>query len=300
MLPKIKIVSDLHEEFMEVVGEKGKWGHLKIPVSTQDKNTILIIAGDLNVKGSSSGYSRAAESLIRFSKQFLHVVFVLGNHDYWYGSIDTSVNQIQKAVSEHSNISVLEKDFVIVEGVRIYGATMWTDMASNPMQELMLNANWSDLHRIRVSKKGYSKLRARDVTDIHMDSVARLKDMFKIPQDGPTIVVSHHAPCTDSIPFRFRNSRLNVCYVQDLTDILKAYDIPLWAHGHTHDSFNYEKHGTRIICNPFGYKDYELNEYFSYDNLYEFTKIEDTYKCQQHTLQEGRKNDTGNEQRNNE
>ena len=27
----------------------------------------------------------------------------------------------------------------------------------------------------------------------------------------------------------------------------------LWIHGHTHDSFDYEVAGTRVICNPKGY-----------------------------------------------
>jgi predicted phosphodiesterase len=27
----------------------------------------------------------------------------------------------------------------------------------------------------------------------------------------------------------------------------------LWIHGHTHDPFDYEINGTRVICNPRGY-----------------------------------------------
>jgi hypothetical protein len=28
----------------------------------------------------------------------------------------------------------------------------------------------------------------------------------------------------------------------------------LWIHGHTHDSFDYAVAGTRVICNPKGYR----------------------------------------------
>lgn len=27
----------------------------------------------------------------------------------------------------------------------------------------------------------------------------------------------------------------------------------LWIHGHTHDAFDYELYGTKVVCNPRGY-----------------------------------------------
>jgi predicted phosphodiesterase len=27
----------------------------------------------------------------------------------------------------------------------------------------------------------------------------------------------------------------------------------VWIHGHTHDSFDYSRNGTRVVCNPRGY-----------------------------------------------
>ena len=37
----------------------------------------------------------------------------------------------------------------------------------------------------------------------------------------------------------------------------------LWVHGHTHSSFDYNIHGTRVVCNPRGYEDHDLNpEYY--------------------------------------
>ncbi|MCY1376215.1 hypothetical protein D9M69_636870 [compost metagenome] len=35
---------------------------------------------------------------------------------------------------------------------------------------------------------------------------------------------------------------------------------PLWVHGHTHDSFDYMLHGTRVACNPRGYAKNGVNE----------------------------------------
>jgi hypothetical protein len=39
----------------------------------------------------------------------------------------------------------------------------------------------------------------------------------------------------------------------------------LWIHGHTHDNFDYESMGTRVICNPRGYVTYRGAENFDFD-----------------------------------
>ena len=35
-----------------------------------------------------------------------------------------------------------------------------------------------------------------------------------------------------------------------------------WIHGHTHDSVDYEIGATRVVCNPFGYKNKKTNHEF--------------------------------------
>jgi hypothetical protein len=37
------------------------------------------------------------------------------------------------------------------------------------------------------------------------------------------------------------------------------------VHGHTHDSFDYQVNGTRVICNPRGYQREGVNENASFD-----------------------------------
>ena len=40
----------------------------------------------------------------------------------------------------------------------------------------------------------------------------------------------------------------------------EASGVPLWIHGHTHDSFDYRLNGTRVVCNPRGYAKDGANE----------------------------------------
>lgn len=71
------------------------------------------------------------------------------------------------------------------------------------------------------------------------------------PFEGKTVVVTHHLPSMRSVAERYRHELLSACFASNL-DHLLGYSA-LWVHGHTHDSFDYAAHGTRVICNPRGY-----------------------------------------------
>ena len=73
------------------------------------------------------------------------------------------------------------------------------------------------------------------------------------PFDGPTVVITHHAPTLNSIHPRFAGSPLNGLFVTDAQDLVAASGARLWIHGHTHDSFDYQVQCTRVLCNPRGY-----------------------------------------------
>jgi hypothetical protein len=74
-----------------------------------------------------------------------------------------------------------------------------------------------------------------------------------IPFDGPTVVVTHHAPHPDSVARRFENDPLTPAFVSDLSEVIDRWQPALWFHGHTHDNFDYRVGATRIVCNPKGY-----------------------------------------------
>ena len=74
------------------------------------------------------------------------------------------------------------------------------------------------------------------------------------------MVITHHAPSRQSIHPRYADSLLNACFVSDAEHVLGAARAQLWIHGHTHDSFDYAVHGTRVVCNPRGYAQAGVNE----------------------------------------
>ena len=66
------------------------------------------------------------------------------------------------------------------------------------------------------------------------------------PFDGPTVVITHHAPTPQSVHPRFADSLISAGFASDCSALMGRAN--LWVHGHTHDSFDYSARGTRVIC----------------------------------------------------
>jgi len=94
------------------------------------------------------------------------------------------------------------------------------------------------------------------MSDLHLDEELRK------PFDGPTVVITHHAPSPRSIAGKFRGNPLNPAFASNLEPIIVAHQPVLWIHGHMHDSFDYRISKTRVVCNPRGYFPNELNPAF--------------------------------------
>lgn len=116
---------------------------------------------------------------------------------------------------------------------------------------------------IRI-ERGYQlrTLLAADTARLHRASVSFLRDELSRPFDGPTVVITHHAPSPRSITPALRKDPLNPAFVSDLDAMIRTYQPPLWIHGHIHNSFDYRIGQTRIVCNPRGYFPEQLNPAF--------------------------------------
>jgi len=63
-------------------------------------------------------------------------------------------------------------------------------------------------------------------------------------------------------PASTTTSALNASYASRLDHLLGGDRVVAWMHGHTHDSFDYDMYGTRVVCNPRGYEQLDLNPEF--------------------------------------
>ena len=87
--------------------------------------------------------------------------------------------------------------------------------------------------------------------------------MLNEPFAGKTVVITHHAPSEKSVHPRYANNLLTPAFASDLEDLMEGDRVALWIHGHTHDVFDYEVYGTRVVCNPRGYLPYEAKNKFN-------------------------------------
>ena len=71
--------------------------------------------------------------------------------------------------------------------------------------------------------------------------------------NGPTVVISHHAPLERSLQTGKQECPLDAAYASDLSQMIEKYAPDLWLHGHIHTSHDYVYADTRIMTNPRGY-----------------------------------------------
>jgi len=265
---KIKLVSDLHLEFSDV----------DIPNNGCD---VLILSGDILIaqdlhdhpRGSwleskqyiwEDGQMRPAKAdrfrdfLDRCSKNFPHVIYVAGNHEYYHGRWLATIDYLREECNHWSNIYFLEKDVKVIDDVAFLGCTLWTDLnKSNPITLHEVQTRMNDHRLIRHDGLGFTKLRAIHTVERHDDHVAWLRDT--LPNYDTVVVVGHMGPTHKSIMPQYQNEfHLNGAYCSDLSDLILDHpQIKLWTQGHTHHKFQYYIGETLVACNPRGYEGYE-------------------------------------------
>lgn len=236
---KIQLLSDIHVEIFDYQPER------------QDVD-IVVLAGDIHVK--THGIQWAAE---QFSAP---VLYVPGNHEYYAGHLDkTLANLRAEAEKTNGKVTVLERDIVEIKGVRFLGATAWTDFSlsgNRLFAAFDAERTMSDFQKIRATTR-HRKLRPADLVRINEAARDWLRRQLAEPYDGKTVVITHHAPCPESIPEwrRISKDELNPAYANDWSteEFFTGDKVQLWLHGHIHNACDYVRNGVRVICNPRGY-----------------------------------------------
>ena len=230
---RIQIFSDIHNEFETYVPK-------------QAETDIVVLAGDIHTK--NRGIAWASE------KFDVPVLYVLGNHEAYGKTIPKYVAEIKK-LAEGTNVTVLEKDMVTINGVNFFGCTLWTDfeILANPRiagyecQQVM-----TDYKKIK-KLPNYSKIRSMDTALFHKLSLIWLGEQLSAHRGENNVVISHHGPSIQSSPLHKQTDITTSAYVSNLEGFINEHDISLWIHGHLHNSSNYDIGQTRVVCNPKGY-----------------------------------------------
>jgi predicted phosphohydrolase len=241
---RIRLVSDLHLGFDKT---------FKICQSDED---VLIIAGDVSPDRNLT-LDFIQDYLIRNKEKF--VIFVLGNHDYYYSTIEAA-DKYWSTVNI-KGLYVLQNESVVINGIRFIGSTMWTDMLNGDKLS-MLNCEFG----INDYKKIINFTTADSVA-LHLQGKRRVSEMLDESLE-PCVVITHHLPSFRSIDVKFDGSLLNAGFAStDMDGLLTHPNCKVWTHGHTHANVQYElESGVSVLCNPKGYG----NENIHFDPTFVF------------------------------
>ena len=98
-------------------------------------------------------------------------------------------------------------------------------------------------------------LDVEDVCLLHQESRIWLES--QLPNISlPTVVVTHHAPCTRSIMPEKQNELVMASKVVNLDDLVESCGATLWIHSQLRSSSDYQHGATRVVCNPRGTDSY--------------------------------------------
>jgi predicted phosphodiesterase len=249
---KFKLLSDLHLEFYNA--DKFMW---KPEVTDEDKDIVLLLAGDIHVGGKAEPWIR------EMCERFKTVVYILGNHEFYHREMN-HIRDFWRDVEMPDNFIFLDDDMLILDNVRILGGTLWTHVA-DPFLIWQAKQAMADYQIIRiVDPLGRNqRMNVGDTNKLHAETLRCFRDDFEMGWAGQTIVMTHHLPHPKCVATRFIGNNLNNFFMTDLDDFIAEHDIDVWVHGHTHDNVDVEVHGTRILCNPMGYHGREMNKDFN-------------------------------------
>jgi hypothetical protein len=236
---RLQVLSDLHLER----------GGGPPPVADAD---VLVLAGDI---GPGVAGLRAAAAWWREHP----IVYVSGNHEPYGHGLPNLTGRLRTAASAFGGrVHVLERDEALIGDVRFLGCTLWSDFEVGGAGErdramAICGDILNDYEHIAWTPVA-RPLRPDDTLRLHRASRRWLEHRLGLPHDGPTVVVTHHAP----LPPRDRPTdalwrAVAGAFVSDLTGLMGDDRIAVWIHGHTHRRVDVAVRGTRVVSNPRGY-----------------------------------------------
>jgi Icc-related predicted phosphoesterase len=245
-MPRLLPLSDLHTEF-------GATPDSYAAAVAEAKPDVVILSGDIGKA------EHAIEWAAKAFPERIPVAFVPGNHEFYGGEIETVLKAIKHAAMQTPNIHVLDRGALELETetgrLRILGCILWTDFCyfgEGPKHHAMHLAS-SRMNDYRLIRLGARRLTPQDTLEFHKRDRAWLENALKLPFDGQTAVVTHHAPSTLSAHPGFPGDLLTAAFGSDLDHLILKHQPAVWVHGHTHWSVDEMIGETRLISRQLGY-----------------------------------------------
>lgn len=259
---KFCLISDVHVDITA-------WDPSRFDQRSADCDTI-VVAGDI-----SNDIWQTSYWIRDLKKTWKNVIWLPGNHDYYnlgfhrtrifnpeidkkypYPRLQNEMKAHYSKWSDEHGVYCLNRQSVVIDGVRFVGATGWHDfVAGEPFSKGdQINA-WmgeSNDNLIRWTEKGADPWVLQDEASADckfiQSSVAESKE--------PVVVVTHHLPNRQLSVFRphlITWTMLHGMFVNTEMESIVDPKIKYWCYGHTHYGSLKEINGITYVCNPVGY-----------------------------------------------
>lgn len=242
---RLLVISDMHLEFGPFLFAK--------PMPEFD---VAVFAGDVH-KPISAALEWMVEQREAGPLRDREIVYVAGNHEFYKSEMKGSL-AAGSDLADKVGIHLLHRRTVMIGQVRFIGCTLWTDyrLLGTPKPSMVFAGQELNDHRLiryREESGHYSRFMPWHAAAEHRLDLAFIRSELGKPHDGPTVVVTHHAPHPQSVQPRHQGSELSPAFVSDLGALIEEYQPELWIHGHDHGSHDYKVGRTRILANQAGY-----------------------------------------------
>ena len=254
---KIQLLSDLHLETQP--------DFVATPAPGAE---LLVLAGDIGSYQRSSRLPSEDFGLERFSPKLgtwpVPVLYVPGNHEYDNADFDATHARLRETC-ERLGITWLEREVLVLGGVRFVGTTLWADfdaLADAPGAEPV-----NDERRIKLRHKAFRAanfylekmagtrygrpLLAEEWRELGCKCLKWLRAALAEPYEGATVAVTHFAPSLRSADPRYGVTPGTAAFCNSYDDLLPR--ARLWLHGHLHCQNDYTEGGCRVVANTLGY-----------------------------------------------
>jgi predicted phosphodiesterase len=213
---------------------------------------VTILAGDISTGTRGVDWAKR----LSWAGGGRPVVYVAGNHEFYGEAFPSLIGDLRTAATG-SAVHVLENDEVVLGGVRFLGCTLWSDFLFDGPERRQASMALcgrvvNDYLQIRGAANN-GTITPATTLEHHLASRAWLIERLAVPFDGPSVVVTHHAPLIRRRPDRQLLRLVAGAFASDMTALMDPDRVALWIYGHTHQPADLDVGGTRVLSNPRGY-----------------------------------------------
>lgn len=205
---------------------------------------VAVCAGDIGVltkPAQLEGY------FAKMKDSAEHVIWVLGNHEFYGGDYNETLDQANDLANKNDIIlmdEALGTDNKVIDGVTFWGSTLWTDLKDGDYFVVnKIGHGMNDFHVITDGDKAFTAHTSMEINK-------RTRD--KINYDADVVITHHHPLLRKHCRFPFSDITYGFCN-DGLEQQIYDSKVKLWMFGHTHDSTSEILNGTHVISNQQGY-----------------------------------------------